>query len=142
APAGALLGAAVATVIASAIGAKPLVPVPLRNLAFTMIGLTLGAAVTPDFLSDLHRVAGSLAILTLSMALTVLLAGGLLVRLFGADPATAVLATSPGAMSYALALTTGGIGDPRRVMVLQSLRLVLITVCLPPAIGAAEIGHA
>lgn len=143
-PAAPLLGATLGTTLASAARLRPEVPPFLRDFAFVMIGVTLGA-ISPDVLSDLHHVAGSLVVLTVSMALTVLIAGTVLARVFHTDAVTALLATSPGAMSYALALTTQGFGDARKIVVLQSLRLLVITTCLPPLLGAAaptEARHA
>jgi hypothetical protein len=62
--------------------------------------------------------------------------GRLLVRLFRIDPDTAALSVSPGALSYAVVLAARGRGDVRSVVVLQSIRLLLVTLCLPPAIAA------
>jgi membrane AbrB-like protein len=56
------------------------------------------------------------------------------VRFFGFTPRAAVLSTSPGALSYTIALAVGGGIDTRPVMVLQSLRLLTITLTLPPAL--------
>ena len=48
-------------------------------------------------------------------------------------------ASSPGALSVSVGLAASGFGDLRYVTVLQSLRLMLITICLPPLIGYAEV---
>ncbi|QYK40846.1 MAG: AbrB family transcriptional regulator [Paracoccaceae bacterium] len=135
-PAGALLGATAAVAAAALMGIGPIVPDPLRNLAFVSIGLSLGAGISHDILSDIARWPVSLAGLTVTILVIMLVTGSILTRGFGLTPATAVLSTSPGALSYAVALATEGRGEVRDVVVLQSLRLLLVTLCLPPTIAA------
>ncbi len=136
-PAAALVGSAIGVTIAAFARLGPGVPDRLRDIGFAVIGVTLGAGVTPSFLSDLMRWPASLLALAVTMGLIIFVSGAILRRYFAADRETAILATSPGALSVALALSAGGMGDARYVMVLQSLRLLLITVCLPPLIGYA-----
>jgi membrane AbrB-like protein len=135
-PAGALLGATLATVLAGLLGAGPDVPDPLRNTAFAVIGVSLGAGMTDHLLSDLARWPVSLIGLTVTMLAIMLVSSLLLVRVFRLDPDTAALSSSPGALSYAVAMAAEGRGDLDAVIVLQSLRLLLVTLCLPPVIAA------
>jgi len=137
-PAGALIGSSLAVTGAALVGLGPAVPQALRSLAFATIGVTLGSGVTPHILSDLMRFPVSLAGLTATMAAVMLVSGLAARRLFGLDPATAFLGTSPGAVSYSISLSLSAgksTPDPQAVMTLQSLRLLLITVLLPPLIG-------
>lgn len=135
-PAGALLGATAAVAAAALAGLRPVVPGLLRNLAFTIIGLSLGAGITRDILDDIARWPVSLLGLALTIILTMALTAHLLVRRFGIRPDTAALSVSPGALSYAVVLASQGHGDLRSVVVMQSVRLLLVTLCLPPAIAA------
>lgn len=135
-PAGALLGATAAVAATALAGLGPVVPDLLRNLAFAIIGLSLGAGITSDILDDIARWPVSLLGLALTIVLTMAATGRLLVRGFGIAPDTAALSVSPGALSYAVVLATQGRGDLRSVVVLQSMRLLLVTLCLPPAIAA------
>lgn len=135
-PAGALLGATAVVAAAALAGLGPVVPDLLRNLAFSIIGLSLGAGITRDILDDLARWPVSLLGLALTIVVTMLVTGRLLVRAFGIGSDTAALSVSPGALSYAVVLATQGHGDLRSVVVLQSVRLLLVTLCLPPAIVA------
>jgi hypothetical protein len=142
-PAGALIGSSLAVTAVALAGLRPAVPLLFRNLAFATIGVTLGSGVTPSILADLARFPASLAGLTATVAAVMILSGTVLRRLFGTDPATTLLATSPGAMSYALSITAAGAPqrpDMPTVMSLQSMRLLLITVLLPPLIAFAEGG--
>lgn len=135
-PAGALLGATAAVAAAAFAGLGPVVPDPLRNLAFGIIGLSLGAGISSDIMNDIARWPVSLLGLALTIVLTMAVTGRLLVRRFGFQPDTAALSVSPGALSYAVVLAGQGRGDLRSVVVLQSMRLLLVTLCLPPAIAA------
>lgn len=140
-PAAALLGSTVAVTLVSFLRFRPAVPDLLRDVGFCVIGVSLGSGVTPDIWSDIARWPLSIAMLALTV-LAVLLSCGLVLRLiFGADTPTSLLATSPGALSYTLSLASDRGVDLRFVMVLQSLRLLLITIFLPPLIGYAGGGE-
>lgn len=140
-PAAPLLGAALSvTALALATG-RARIPARLRDLAFAAIGLTLGAGIGPDFLSDLARWPLSLAVLAGTLALTMAVSS-LLLRRGGMEGGTALLAISPGALSVALALSEETGRDTRTVAVLQGIRLLSLTVALPPLLSAfAGAGH-
>lgn len=140
-PAGALVGSTVAVAAISLAGLKPDVPTVLRNVAFATIGASLGAGVSPHILSDLARFPVSLAGLTVTLALVMVLSNAILMRRFGFRRTDALLATSPGAMSYSLSLATSRPDldvDVAAVMTLQSFRLLLITIALPPIVAAID----
>jgi len=139
-PAGSLLGSTFAVTVAAMMGLRPSVPPFLRDVGFCVIAVSLGSGVTPDILSELARWPLSLAMLALAMLSVIFVCTQILRRMFGADATAALLATSPGALSYTLALADDRGADVRFVMVLQSLRLLLITLLLPPLIGYAEGG--
>ncbi|TDH36268.1 AbrB family transcriptional regulator [Pseudohoeflea suaedae] len=142
-PAGALVGSTVTVTALSAAGFRLAVPARLRNLGFTAIGVTLGAGVTTHFFSDLMRFPVSLAALTVTMIAVLVISSNVLKRFFGVPAATAVLATSPGALSYSLSLAAERPWakiDVSFVMVLQSLRLLIITVALPPLVALIDMG--
>ena len=134
-PAAPLVGGTVAVAALAMAGLAGPVPGALRDAAFATIGVTLGAGITPSFLGDLARWPLSLAALTLTLALGMIVSGLVLTRGFGMRRDTAALGTSPGALSYALAMAVEGGADLRAVVVLQSLRLMAITLLLPPVIA-------
>ncbi|RAI03232.1 hypothetical protein DLJ53_01540 [Acuticoccus sediminis] len=140
-PAGALIGSTLAVTAVALAKLGPRVPQTLRDTAFATIGVTLGSGVTPHLLSDLARFPLSLAALTVTIVIVMTVSGYILRRGFGIDRPTAILATSPGAMSYALSLSVSGGSarpDTQTVMTLQSLRLLLITIVLPPLIAEID----
>ena len=137
-PAPALIGSTIAVTLAALSNVPLMIPALLRNAGFAVIGATLGAGVTPDFLSEIAHYPASLVMLTLSVVVMMAVSSLFLVRFFGLDRNTAILATAPGALSYTLALASEGRGDVRAVMVLQSTRLLLITLVLPPLLTLAD----
>ncbi|OAB55207.1 hypothetical protein AY600_02220 [Phormidium willei BDU 130791] len=136
-PAPALLGSMLAVAAAALLRARVRVPGRLRDPAFAVIGCSLGSAITPDFLTDAARWPLSLALLCGMLAALIVGSSWLLARAFGIDRASAILATSPGALSYSLALTVSGVGDARVVATIQSLRLLAITLMLPLILDVA-----
>ncbi len=140
-PAAPLIGATVAVALVSALGGAVAVSNRLRDIAFALIGLSLGSGVNAEIVAHLPLWSASLVGLMLSLVATVFAGRWLLTRFFGLDPATAVLACSPGTMSNALAIAVEGRGDPTAVMVLQVLRLLVLVVAVPPlavALGAPD----
>lgn len=135
-PAGPLVGGAVAATLAVALGPGGAVPTRLRDLAFAAIGVTLGAGIEPGFLSDLARWPLSLSALTGVVVLTVAGLATLLGRR-GMERGTALLAVSPGALTLALTLSEETGRDTRSVSILQAVRLLTVTVALPPLLTLA-----
>ena len=133
-PAPALLGSTL-LVGAASIAQVPLaVPDGPRNLAFATIGCSLGSGITPHFVDDLARWPASLALLALAVVTIMVVSTLILVKGFGQEPEDAVLATAPGALSYALALAVSRRRDLQSIMVFQTLRLMAITLTLPPVL--------
>ncbi|WP_419904859.1 AbrB family transcriptional regulator [Kiloniella sp.] len=130
-PAPALLGSTFAVSATSFFGLPMKMPLLLRNIGFTTIGCSLGTGITPEILDNAARWPLSLIVLTLLLLLIMFATSLILVRFFGLSKGTAVLSTSPGALSYTLALAEAGMGDIKSVSILQSLRLLIITICLP-----------
>jgi uncharacterized protein len=131
-PAAALIGATLSVALAAALGVALRVHPRLRDLAFTVIGVSLGAGVERDVLAQIGSWSVSLLMLLASLGVTLLCGTILLQRLFGMNKETAVLASSPGTMSYALALAAEGRGDATVVLILQVIRLILLVALVPP----------
>ncbi|SDF00721.1 AbrB family transcriptional regulator [Limimaricola pyoseonensis] len=144
-PAGPLIGATLAVAAAAALRLRLAVAPRLRDLAFALIGVSLGAGVDADILAQLPAWSVSLALLAVALVATVLTGRLLLTRLFGHDGDTAVLASSPGTMSNAIAIALDGRGDATAVMALQLMRLLILVMLVPPlaiALDAPQAGTA
>ena len=137
-PAAALVGAALGTTALAAAGRAQALPAPLRDLAFAAIGVTLGSAIGPDTLSHLARWPASIAVQLGVITTTIAVGAALLAPLARLERGAAVLAVAPGGLSVALALSEASGRDTRSVMLLQAIRLLAVTVVLPPALGLGD----
>lgn len=136
-PAPWLIGAVVAVTAAAAVRLPVMVYEPLRNLAFAVLGVSMGSGVTPETIELARRWPISILALVVCIALIMWSAVAFLTRVKGWDRGTALLASSPGALSGALALAIDGYGDVRRVSLLQSIRLLSLTAVLPLLVDVA-----
>ncbi len=141
-PAGPLIGATLVVAAAAAAGLRVAVVPRLRDLAFALIGVSLGAGVDAEILGQLPAWSVSLAILAVALVATVLTGRFVLSRLFGYDGETAVLASSPGTMSNAIAIAIEGRGDVTAVTVLQLMRLLILVLLVPPLAIALDTPEA
>jgi len=130
-PAAALVGAILAVSIASMFRLTVDIPLHLRNIAFTVIGCSLGNGITREALSQTGQWPFSLLVLGIAVLTTMLTCSWVLSRFFSQTVETAMLATSPGALIYSLALAAGGMGDIRVIIVIQNIRLLVVTTLLP-----------
>lgn len=126
------LAGSMAAVAVAALAGLPLdLPPALRNAAFVLIGISMGAGVTPETLAQLRAWPLSLVLLALSVAGTLALGTFWLERLHGWDPATARFAAIPGALSSVLVLAATSRADLPRVALAQSIRLFTLVALMP-----------
>jgi membrane AbrB-like protein len=139
-PAGYLSGAIV-VVAAAALAGRPLfVPQLLTRAFFVIIGISLGAVVTPQTLHGMAHYPASIAILIVAM-LGVSLGGcAYLYLVHGWELLSAYLASSPGGLSQVLVVATELDSDLRAIAIVQTMRVVIIAVGLPA--GLALLGLA
>ncbi len=131
-PAGPLIGASLAVALLAGWHVAVAVDERLRLLAFTTIGLSLGSTVPPGMLDQIGGWIVSLAILMLSLIATLWIGTVILSRVFGHDVETALMSTIPGTLSNVVALAIEGRGDVTTIMVLQTLRVLMLVVFVPP----------
>ena len=55
-------------------------------------------------------------------------------KLFGLDRGTAYLSSFPGHLSFVMGIAAAGVGDPRQIIIIQVIRILMLTICVP--IGA------
>lgn len=136
-PAPFLTGPALAVAVASLLGLRTALPRPLRDACILVIGVSMGAGVTPEALSTAAAWPGSLAALGASLLAITLGGAAMLTRGFGYRRDAALLAALPGHLSYVLAMAERLRGPDLAVMaVIQSLRVLALTLLVPPLIAA------
>ncbi|WP_071672424.1 AbrB family transcriptional regulator [Nioella nitratireducens] len=130
-PAPFLTGPAAVVSFASVFGLSTRIPLGLRDLCFLVIGLSMGTGINPEILSA--AAAWPMSLVALAAALVFIFLGGAeaLQRWLGLDRITARLAASPGHLSYILSLSTETRADVALLAVVQSLRVLTLTLLVP-----------
>lgn len=139
-PAPFLTGPAVLVTLAGLAGLRLGIPVPVRDASFVLIGLAMGAGVTPEVLDGLTRWPISLSVLIVSLVLIMFVSRMALTRLTGTSGKSAVLSSTPGHLSYVLAMAEQAGLDVRLIGVVQSMRVLFLTLAVPPVVSLAG-GH-
>lgn len=130
-PAALLTGPALAVSLAGLLGLRMEIAARLRDLAFLVIGIGIGSTVTPETLSIMARLPLAFVALFALLLVMMLACQSLLVRVFGFDPRTAVLAAAPGHLSFVISLSIEEGRDILRVTVVQAVRLLALTLIVP-----------
>ncbi len=130
-PAAPLVGAALATTALAWGGMRLSLPNRLRDAGFLVIGVSLGSGFRNELLGQIGGWGLSLLVLCLSIYATVVISRFVLMRWYGQDRETALLASAPGTLSLALSMAVSGRGDATTVLVLQCMRLLILSAVLP-----------
>lgn len=134
-PAPYLTGPAALVSLVSVMGLKTHIPNLLRDLCFLIIGIGLGSGLSPDLLAA--AAAWPVSLMALTLALVAIFLGGaaMLERVFLFDRLTARLAASPGHLSFVLSLSAEARADLSVIAVVQSLRVLSLTLLVPAAVA-------
>lgn len=130
-PAPALIGATLTVSCASLFRLTRDIPPFCKDIAFIVIGCSLGSSITLQTLADSAKWPVSLLFLGAGVIAIIYFCGKVLVKYFHESRDTAVLATSPGALAYVLSLAVDGRGDLRSIAVIQTIRLVAVITTIP-----------
>lgn len=134
-PAAVLTGPAAAVSLAALLGLRTSIPPLLRDAVFLVLGVQIGSTVTPEVIATALAWPMSLAVLTLTLVIVLWTVRAVLARGFGYDPMTALLAATPGHLSYVLGLSTDLAADVPRVALVQSVRVLMLTLLVPVLIA-------
>ncbi|MBP2547994.1 membrane AbrB-like protein [Neorhizobium galegae] len=130
-PAPFLIGPALFVTIGSLSGRRLLVPLALRNACFVVVGMSMGAGVTPEVVTAAAAWPASFAMVIVISIVLLLSAQALLRRVFHYDRMTALLAACPGHLSYVLSLAADTRGDLASIGIIQSVRVLALTLLVP-----------
>ncbi len=126
-----MIGAMSATTAAAALGLPIALPVGLRQLMVTVLGVMLGSGFSPEMLDRIGEWALSLAALALYAAA----AGGAGLfyfrRICGYDAVTAYFSAMPGGLSEMILVGTEMGGDARVISLTHAARVMLVVLALP-----------
>jgi membrane AbrB-like protein len=137
-PAGLVAGSIVTTATAALMGRPLLVPGGLTRVLLVVVGIALGAVVSPATLGGFARYPLSIAILSVAIVCMTAATFTYLRLVHGWNPLSALLGASPGALAQVIALGAESGADVRGVVVVQTLRVVILAVGIP--LGLALTG--
>ncbi|TFH88760.1 AbrB family transcriptional regulator [Billgrantia azerbaijanica] len=134
-----LLGALIATTLASLGGARLRSPGRGRQGVLVVIGVMLGSAFTPDLSGDLPRWGASLALMLLATAAMMAFSVWFSHRVAGHSRETALYSGVPGGVSTVTLMAMASGADLRVVGITHAVRILVLLVAIPPVLQA--IGH-
>ncbi len=130
-PAWVLLGPALVVSIAALAGLNLGIADPVRDVCFVILGLGIGTGFDPQTGGVLLRWPLAFVVLAIGLVATMILCRLVLMRGFGFDTRSATLAAAPGHLSFVLSLATDLRIDVARIAVVQSIRLLFLTLSVP-----------
>ena len=134
-PAGWLSGAMIAVAIAALAGRPMGVPAPLARVVFVLIGISLGGAVTPETLKGISTWPLSVVLLCVGMICGMFGSALYLKKVHGWDMLSGLFGSAPGALSQVMAYATQYHSDLRGIAIVQTIRVVILTALVPPALA-------
>lgn len=126
-----MLGPLLANLILGLAGIPVGIKSGLRNAFLGGLGLILGGQTEPDTLARAAQWPGSLLLLSISVALTVMALAWYFRRVAAFDRASAWFSAVPGAMSVMVAMGGDAGGDERKIALVHALRMTMIVVLIP-----------
>ncbi|MDF1750327.1 MAG: AbrB family transcriptional regulator [Alphaproteobacteria bacterium] len=138
-PAAYLSGAMLTVAIWAIAGQKAVIPSWLGNISFIATGSLLGAGIDRNSLKSILDWPISLIMLGISMIVLLTLVRLYLRQVHHYDRNTAILCSVPGALSFVVAVASEVGADPRRVAVIQTVRLATVMVLIPVVIGYTDV---
>jgi membrane AbrB-like protein len=140
-PAGWLAGSMAFAAAAALAGRTVYVPATVTRAASIVMGIAIGGAVTPDTVRGIATWPVSIAMVAVSVVATTLATFTYLTRVHGWNAVTSIYASIPGGLAQVMALASeeGRRCDIRGVAIVQTVRVVILTVVVPLALSLA--GH-
>ena len=140
-PAGYLSGSILMVAIASLAGRPMLIPLLPMRILLVLIGISLGAVVTPATLNGMATYPLSIAVLLGAMVCISVSGASYLRVVHGWDKMTAYLAAAPGGLSQVMGLAIELDADIRAIAIVQTIRVAIIAVGLPAGLSLLGLVH-
>lgn len=131
APIAVLTGPATLVCLAALAGMRTGIDDTVRNLTFLVIGVGIGSGVDTDATQAMLRWPLAFAVLGVMLWVTLWLCARVLERGFGLPRRSAYLAAAPGHLSFVVSLSSALELDTTRIVVIQSVRLLVLTLTVP-----------
>ncbi|KJS42182.1 AbrB family transcriptional regulator [Roseovarius sp. BRH_c41] len=125
------ISALIATVLPERLPTGYRFPQKLRLMFIAIIGLMIGAQVTPALFTEAHHYALTFGAVTLFVGLAHAMGYTIFRHLGGYDPTTAFYASTPGGLYESIELGEAAGADVTRLMMQQFLRIIVVVTALP-----------
>ena len=109
--------------------------IPFRDAAFLVVGVGIGAGMNGAAREAMLRWPVAFAALAGLLVLILIVNRWLLVSVFGLERRAALLAASPGHLSFIVAMSSALDADVARITVIQTVRVLILSVLVPFALG-------
>lgn len=126
-----ITSALIATLLTARLPAGYRFPEPVRLVFIAIIGLMIGAQVTPALFSEAHHYALTLGAVTVFVGLAHGIGYAVFRLLGGYDRVTAFYASTPGGLYESIEMGTAAGADMTRLMMQQFLRIIAVVTLLP-----------
>jgi uncharacterized protein len=130
-PAGLVSGSVLAVATAALFGRPVKVPATLARICYVIVGMLLGAVVTPATVRGFITWPASVALLAVAAVCMMIATTTYLRVVHRWDRLSALMGASPGSMVQVIALSTELGADLRAVAIVQTARVLLLTVGIP-----------
>jgi membrane AbrB-like protein len=134
-PAGLVTGSLLGVAIAALCGRPVHIPVPLARVISVLVGISLGAVVSPDTLKGLAAFPLSVLVLAVSTLLMIAATSSYLRFVHGWDAQSALFGSSPGALAQVMTLASEYKADLRAIAIVQTMRVVALTLGIPAGLS-------
>jgi len=135
-PAGLVTGSLIGVAVAALAGRPLIVPTSLSRAIYIVVGISIGAVVTPETLTGLAAFPLAIAVMMVSTLIMIAATTSYLRIVHGWDARTALFGASPGALAQVMTLAAEYKSDMRAVAVVQTLRVVALTLGIPIGLSA------
>jgi uncharacterized protein len=134
-PAGLIAGSILAVALAGLAGRPMAVPHAVARVSFVLVGILLGAVVTPETLRGIAAWPFSVALLVVASLCMIVATGSYLRLVHRWDRLSALLGASPGSLAQVMALSAEFGLDLRAIAIVQTMRVVILTVGVPAGLA-------
>jgi membrane protein AbrB duplication len=126
-----LFGPMAACLIAALAGVRLKASKPFSVGARTILGVAIGASITPALLAKMPEMAPTLIMVPIYVAVIGAVGMPFFIKVFGYDRATAYFASMPGGLQDMVILGKEAGGNARSISLVQASRLLILTTVIP-----------
>lgn len=134
-PAGLISGSLLSVATAALAGRPLMVPAPLSRVISVLVGISLGAVVTPDTLQGFAAFPVSIAVLLVATVVMTVATTSYLRLVHGWPWQSALFGASPGALAQVMVLAAEYRADLRAIAIVQVMRVVILTIGIPAGLA-------